>query len=153
MKSRAEEWPLIERTDAGSWRELSSRMNIGSNRTKRTTIAQDEFALHLRAHQIGFRAQARLSGSGVTPKTGKANSWIFDFWLEKEAILVEIQGGIWIKGGGAHSHPLDIMRNMRKQNDAALLGLTLLQFTPQEVKSGHAIDFTRKIISLKEQKS
>lgn len=64
-----------------------------------------------------------------------------DYWL-----LVEIDGGIWMAGGGAHSHPIDIERNMRKRNDAHLWGYGVLCFTPGEVTNGTAIAFTQKVL-------
>jgi very-short-patch-repair endonuclease len=85
----------------------------------------------------------------LTPKTRKAAFWYFDFAFVSFKVLVEIDGGIFRPGGGAHSHPVDITRNMSKQNDAALAGFVTLRFTPQEVKSGHAIAFTQKMLCLK----
>jgi very-short-patch-repair endonuclease len=73
-----------------------------------------------------------------------ARKWRTDFVFQDHALMIEIDGGIWIKG--AHSHPLDIIRNMRKQNDAELLGYAVLRFTPEEVKSGHAIAFTGRVL-------
>ena len=49
-------------------------------------------------------------------------------------------------GGGAHSNPRDIERNMRKRNDAALLGYTVLAFTPRDVTAGNAIAFTQRVL-------
>jgi hypothetical protein len=53
--------------------------------------------------------------------------------------FVEIQGGIWRRGGGAHSHPQDIERNMQKHNDTVRRGFTFLQFSSDEVKNEKAI--------------
>jgi hypothetical protein len=73
-----------------------------------------------------------------------SHKWRCDFVFLEYFVMVEIDGGIWIKG--AHGHPTDIIRNMRKQNDAMLLGYTVLRFTPAEVKSGHAVTFTQQVL-------
>jgi len=72
--------------------------------------------------------------------------WYFDRAFPRQRLLVEIDGGIWRKGGGAHSHPLDIERNMRKQNDATLAGWRILRFTPAEITGGDAIAFTQRVL-------
>lgn len=73
--------------------------------------------------------------------------WYFDRAFEKERLLIEIDGGIWREGGGAHSHPKDIERNMTKQNDAVFAGWSVLRFTPAEVTSGEAIAFTLRMLN------
>jgi hypothetical protein len=76
-----------------------------------------------------------------------SRKWRCDVVFLDFKVMVEIDGGIWIKG--AHGHPYDIIRNMKKGNDAALQGFTVLHFTPAEVKSGHAISFTQKVLKSK----
>lgn len=73
--------------------------------------------------------------------------WRADLVFPDYRVMVEIDGGIWIKG--AHGHPTDILRNMAKQNDAMLLGYQVLRFTPAEVRSGHAVDFTQRVLKSK----
>lgn len=77
----------------------------------------------------------------------RESKWRCDFVFLDFKIMCEIDGGIWIKG--AHSHPQDIIRNMTKGNDAILLGYHVLHFTPSEVKSGHAVAFTEKVLIAK----
>lgn len=72
--------------------------------------------------------------------------WRFDFCFINFKLIVEIQGGVWRPGGGAHSHPIDITRNMTKQNDAVLAGYQVLQFTPDDVARGEAIAFTQRVL-------
>lgn len=77
--------------------------------------------------------------------------WEFDFAWPEVAIAVEIEGGIW-RGrgfgsktannpGGAHSHPLQILRDIEKYNEAARMGWRIFRFTTDMVKSGEAIAF------------
>lgn len=74
--------------------------------------------------------------------------WRADFaWPQPQIKLaVEVQGGIWQRGGGAHSHPTDILRNMEKYNALAALGWRLLQFSTDQVKSGSALQYTMTVL-------
>lgn len=69
-----------------------------------------------------------------------------DFAFVEYQLLIEIQGGIWRGGGGAHSHPLNLARDIEKQQHAALLGFLVIPFTPEQVKSKHAIDWTSRTL-------
>lgn len=90
-------------------------------------------------------AQWRFENSKY-PNTA-ARKWRADFFFPDFGLICEIDGGIWIRG--AHGHPSDILRNMAKQNDAMLLGFTVLRFIPREVKSGHAVQFTQLALQAK----
>jgi hypothetical protein len=72
--------------------------------------------------------------------------WRTDFAWPERLLTVEIQGGIWRRGGGAHSHPLDIERNITKYNALTALGWRLLQFTTDQVKSGAALQYTMTVL-------
>jgi hypothetical protein len=118
-------------------------------RPPKDNTAERTFAFQCRAMKLpAVCPQFTMPRPGVfTPKTRKQSTWVFDFAFPEQLLLVEIDGGIWI--GGAHGHPVDITRNMTKQNDATHAGLSLLRFTPAEVKSGHAIAFTQRVLANK----
>lgn len=59
--------------------------------------------------------------------------WRFDYAWPDKLTAVEIDGGIWRKGGGAHSRPSNILRDMEKINAAVLLGWRVLRFTPDRL--------------------
>lgn len=124
------------------------RLAVRSKPVKRNDSAEREFAFQCLAMKLPHViAQFQLDRPGVlTPKTRKQARWAFDFGFPDQKVLVEVQGGVWMKGGGAHSHPVDITRNMTKQNDAVQLGYAVLQFTPAEIKNGHAIAFTQRVL-------
>lgn len=121
----------------------------GPKRKTRDDSAERTFAFQCLAYKLPpVIGQYQLDRPGVfTPKTRKQARWAFDFAFVPHKLLIEVNGGIWLAGGGAHSHPVDITRNMEKQNDAALLGFLVLQFTPREIKTGHAIAFTQRVLA------
>jgi very-short-patch-repair endonuclease len=69
-----------------------------------------------------------------------------DFCFPQYWLMVEIDGGIWMPGGGGHSLPSGIERGMKKRNDALLWGYGILNFTTDEVTNGFAIGFTQKVL-------
>lgn len=71
--------------------------------------------------------------------------WRFDYAWPGHKIAVEQEGGIWRQGfgksGGAHTRPMNVIRDMEKYNAAGLLGWRIFRFTPSEVKKGIAASF------------
>lgn len=64
---------------------------------------------------------------------------VFDGWL-----VIEQVGGVWT--GGHHSRGNDQIADMEKRNHAALLGYVVLEFTPQQVESGEAFAFAKRVL-------
>lgn len=98
-----------------------------------------------------FYWQIKHEGSGVIPipkrevKLIPNRKYRFDFVWEKEKIAVEIEGGIWMRYGGAHSRPWGILRDMEKSNYATRLGYQVYRFSTKDVKTGDAIRFIKNI--------
>lgn len=69
-----------------------------------------------------------------------------DFAWPKYRLLVEIQGGIWRPGGGAHSHPIDIERDVERLQYIAMLRYTVLPILPKQIRSGFGIDLTQRVL-------
>jgi len=51
---------------------------------------------------------------------------------ESEKILIEIEGGLWIKG--RHNQPIGYMTDMEKYNLATLQGWRILRYTPETLR-------------------
>ena len=62
--------------------------------------------------------------------------WRLDFAYPELRLGIEVEGGIWRKGGGAHSHPINIERDIEKHNALVMLRWTVFRFTPQIITSG-----------------
>ena len=69
----------------------------------------------------------------------------YDFAWPNRKILVEINGGSWIKG--AHGRGWGITRDCIKQNRASLAGYHLLSFTSDMIREGLALEATRKALN------
>jgi hypothetical protein len=129
---------------------LASVQRKQKGKTSQTKVGEQSFDYLCRSHRLPPHVwKFKLLKSEQTPrKDGKQipRMWEFDFAWPDFMLIVEINGGVWMPGGGAHSHPIDITRNMTKQNDAALAGFFVLQFTPDDVKHGDAIAFTQRVL-------
>lgn len=68
----------------------------------------------------------------------------FDFCWREAKLLVEINGGTFTQGG--HSTGLGIRRDYTKSNLAQLAGWRVLSFDGKAVKSGEAVEVTKKAL-------
>lgn len=99
---------------------------------------EEEFALQLRAHKIPFEREYVFHQS---------RRWRFDFALVEHLIAIEIEGAIWKKGGGGHSHPSGIESDIEKYNAAAMLGWRVLRFQPDKhVRTGTGIAMVAELL-------
>ena len=71
----------------------------------------------------------------------KGRRYRWDFAWIKHNLLLEIQGGVFIKG--AHSTGLGIERDCEKMCLAAINGWQTMSFTTRQVKSGWAIEMLK----------
>lgn len=60
--------------------------------------------------------------------------WRFDFAWEEQKLALEIHGGI--HSGGRHTRGRGFVEDRAKMNEATLLGWTVLEVTPEHIKSG-----------------
>jgi hypothetical protein len=126
--------------------ELRAKLGIihaPKKRPKKSDEADREFLFQCKALNLPpVFAQWRFQNS--RHPSSATHKWRCDFVFKDQKLMVEIDGGIWVKG--AHGHPVDILRNMKKQNDAMLLGFQVIRFTPAEVKNGDAVSFTQAVL-------
>lgn len=72
--------------------------------------------------------------------------WRFDLAILSHKIAIEIEGGIWIEGGGAHSHPANIIRDIEKYNAAVLHGWRLIRVVPEDLTKTKTMKMIKKLI-------
>jgi hypothetical protein len=75
--------------------------------------------------------------------------WRFDYACPELKIAVEQEGGIWRKGGGAHSRPANIIRDMEKYTQASVMGWVVIRRTPSTLKSSATMRLIEKAIATK----
>lgn len=90
----------------------------------------DRLALLLRAHEIAFEREFVFS---------PPRKWRADFVLpSKDAprVLVEVEGGIWLQGGGRHQRGKGFSSDITKYEAARALGLQVVRCTPESIDDG-----------------
>lgn len=73
----------------------------------------------------------------------------FDFAFPEQKLALEKEGGIWRKGGGAHSHPMNIVRDIEKYNLASSLGWRILRVPPEKLLKIETIELIKKSLEWK----
>ena len=72
--------------------------------------------------------------------------WRADFAWPDLMLLVEVEGGIRIKGNRSHTGAEGYQKDCRKYNDAMLLGYHVLRFTAQMIYSMEAANTIQRFI-------
>ena len=60
--------------------------------------------------------------------------WRFDYAWEEQKLALEVHGGI--HSGGRHTRGRGFVEDRAKMSEATLLGWTVLEVTPEHIKSG-----------------
>lgn len=83
---------------------------------------------------------ANLSAPVRQFKFHPTRRWKADFaWTcMHPAILCEVDGGVY--SGGRHTRGAGFEADIFKLNEAAMLGFSVLRFTPSMIKSGYALE-------------
>lgn len=94
-------------------------------------------SLQLKALKIEFEQEFKFH-----PK----RKWSADFHIVGKKILVEVEGGIWMAGGGRHTRGKGYLGDMEKYNSATMMGYQVIRFSTEQVKSGLAIKQIEKMV-------
>jgi very-short-patch-repair endonuclease len=70
--------------------------------------------------------------------------WRADFAHMESHTLIEIEGGIFIPGGGRHSRGMGYAKDAEKYLEAVLAGWTVIRLTEKQLE----LDFIERIVSL-----
>ena len=103
--------------------------------------AEDMLELHLKAEKINYEREF---------KAIPGRDFRFDFWcfkLVEDDLLIEVQGGVWLKGKSGHSSGTGITRDCEKLSLAAVNGYRVIVVTPAQIKSGKAIEWIKAALA------
>ena len=76
----------------------------------------------------------------------KPRRWRFDLAWPDRMIAVEVEGGIWLDGGGRHNRGAGLENDIRKYNEAVRLGWALYRVTGGMIESGEALGLLREVL-------
>ncbi len=73
--------------------------------------------------------------------------WAFDLcWPAPYFIALEIEGGVFMPGGGRHTRGAGYRRDLEKYNRAAVMGYRVLRCLPEQFKSGAALELVAECV-------
>jgi hypothetical protein len=86
------------------------------------------------------RFRVIIKGLGAPPwveqyRFDSVRLWRFDFAWPERKIAFEMEGAIWMRGGGGHSHPLGIEKDIEKYNAAAIQGWAVIRITDKMLRA------------------
>jgi very-short-patch-repair endonuclease len=121
---------------------LKTNVKVSNNASKKKKKPQNDFFCAL------VRSDLKLE-IVTEHRFHPTRRWRFDYAILDHKIAIEKDGGVWLKGGGAHSRPQNILRDMEKLTQAALLGWTVIRRTPDQLSSRETLDMIQQAVELK----
>jgi len=100
---------------------------------------------------LDWQIRTVLKGKVPMPRTEyrfhPTRRWRMDLCFPACKIGIEVDGGVWIPGGGRHTRGAGFIKDSEKLNEAAILGYRMLRFTPGQVKSGEALETIERMFT------
>jgi very-short-patch-repair endonuclease len=110
---------------------------------------EDLFSFQLKAHKLPTFIREHRFALSI------GRQWRFDFANPEFMIAVEVEGLIVKRVGGrfvstgAHADINGFKSDCCKYAEAAILGWTVLRFEQSQVKTGEAVNFTKRLLHAK----
>lgn len=101
---------------------------------------EERLAFHMRAEGIkNFVRQF---------KWHPERKFLADFAWPELKLIVEVQGGVHIRGARSHTGRKGYEQDRARTNEAVILGYRILEFTPHQIKNGYAIRTVRRALGV-----
>lgn len=127
---------------------MTTREKLGRViKRRRNARFEEQLAFEIRAHRLPQAHEQYRWATELVNENGRPRQFRADFAWPAFKLLVEIQGGLWMRGGGGHSHPMHIEGDIEKQQCAVLLGWHLFPVTSDHVKHGEAIGLVMRALA------
>lgn len=105
-------------------------------RTNRTDVRYHTFEALLRTFGVLAPEREHVFYPG--------RKWRADYCWPQHKLAVEIDGGVFMRGGGGrHNHPGGFKKDQEKRNAYAMLGYRVMTFRPEEARNGKAAQLVR----------
>ncbi len=99
---------------------------------------ENTLAFHIKAH--------KLPAPEREVQWHKPRRWRADFLWKAQKLIVEVEGGIWIEGGGRHTRGQGFEADCEKYNNATIDGWRVLRVTAKQIENGDAVGWIRKAL-------
>lgn len=77
-------------------------------------------------------------GGALEARFHPTRKWRFDLAVPRHLVALEVDGGLFLPGGGRHNRPRGYVNDMEKLNAAAVLGWRVIRCTWDQVLRGEA---------------
>ena len=112
----------------------------GEHKKTSSTVRKAEQANKLR--NSAEYALSKFPGYTTELQFHPTRKWRFDYAWEGQKIAVEVHGGVYRQG--RHTRGEGFTNDREKMNEAALLGWTVIEVTPEHIKSGQLAKWLTK---------
>ena len=106
-------------------------------KSKSSTL-EEQFDFQIRAMLPAFEYETEY-------KAVPDRRFRWDFAFTAQSVLVEVQGGLWMKKGG-HNTACGIMRDIEKHNLATVHGYRVIYITQKNIDDLSGITYLRTIL-------
>lgn len=72
--------------------------------------------------------------------------WKFDYGWPDEKVALEVEGGVWTKGGGRHNRGVGYLNDIAKYNRATLMGWRVIRCTPDTLCSVETLEMLKALL-------
>lgn len=128
---------------AAPFQRAKADAGVSPNGANRTPVAASSAPIY---PLVGLCRTAGLPIPTPEHQFHPTRGWQFDYAWPLHLVALEIEGGIWKKGGGAHSHPLNIERDLEKYSEAAILGWRVVRVPPEALRT-RGMDYLFRIFA------
>ncbi len=99
---------------------------------------------------VEFRLLCKANGLPMPTREVRFHAtrlWRLDFAWEPEQVALEVEGGIWLLGGGRHNRGKGYEQDLEKYNHAVLAGWKLLRVTPTQLCTAATLAMVRALLT------
>jgi hypothetical protein len=128
-------------------------------RAKDLTPAQERFRAAVQRMRsepdpvfLALCAEAGLPAPECEHRFHPDRKWRFDFAWPEHRVALEVEGGVWVRGGGRHNRGSGYLRDMAKYNEAARLGWVVVRTIPSKLAKPATVRMVREVIEAHEHK-
>lgn len=98
---------------------------------------------------LPFDRQCHLAGLPMPTAEHRFHGtrrWRFDWAFPETRLAVEVEGGVFLTGGGRHSRGAGFRNDTEKYAEALILGWRVLRVLPEQIANGQALTWCDRIL-------
>lgn len=77
----------------------------------------------------------------------KTRRWRMDYAWPEQRVALEVEGGVWIRGGGRHNRGRGFINDLEKYSEAAAQGWRIIRVTPDQLCTLETIELLKRALA------